>query len=250
MIVALLSLALLAAPAEPEILKFKVDNLDREALVYHGTAKKNAPLVFGFHGHGGNMRQAARSFEVHQAWPEATVVYMQGVPTATSRDPKGAKNGWEMRGSRAGGGKDVPFFDAVYDHFAKSGKIDSKRVYCMGHSNGGGFTYVLWANRADKLAAVAPFSAGGFRALGVDKPMPAFIVGGRADTIVKFDTVEDAFIRTVALNEAKLKETKGPMSVYDGKNNMDVVSYFTDGGHNFIRDAVPHMINFFKAHKK
>ena len=39
-------------------------------------------------------------------------------------------------------------------------KVDDKRIYSTGHSNGGGFTYLLWAARGDVFAAFAP-SAGG-----------------------------------------------------------------------------------------
>ena len=38
--------------------------------------------------------------------------------------------------------------------------IDPRRVYAMGHSNGGGFTYVLWAARGDRFAAYGPSSSG------------------------------------------------------------------------------------------
>ena len=33
-------------------------------------------------------------------------------------------------------------------------KIDEKRVYATGHSNGGGFTYLLWTCRPDAFAAL------------------------------------------------------------------------------------------------
>jgi polyhydroxybutyrate depolymerase len=246
----LVSVLVLPVVAEPQVLTFKVGGVDREALVYTGSLTKNAPLVFGFHGHGGGMRQAAKSFNLHNEWPEATVVYMQGLPTKGRTDPKGEKNGWEMRGKNADGGRDVPFFDTLYHYFGKSNKIDLKRVYAMGHSNGGGFTYVLWAVRGDRFAAVAPSAAGGSRVLGVSEPLPAFIIGGRNDTIVSFATIEDSFKRTLELNDAKLKRSMGPMTFYAGKNGKDVVSYFTNGGHNFVKEAVPHMVEFFKSHTR
>lgn len=51
-------------------MQFTVDGVTRTALVYAPpSAKTNAtPLVFVFHGHGGNARQAARSFHIDREW--------------------------------------------------------------------------------------------------------------------------------------------------------------------------------------
>lgn len=65
----------------PETRKWVVDGVQREALVYHPAVKASltaAPLVFAFHGHGGTMRQASRTFAFHREWPEAVVIYPQG----------------------------------------------------------------------------------------------------------------------------------------------------------------------------
>src|ERR1043165_9330197 len=63
--------------------EWKVDGIVREALIYvPSTAKTNAaPIVFAFHGHGGTMERAARMFGYETEWPEAIVVYMQGLNT-------------------------------------------------------------------------------------------------------------------------------------------------------------------------
>src|SRR5690349_17017563 len=92
------ALVLLAAPKE-EISTFQVGGESRQALIYSPTIKSsNPPLVFGFHGHGGNMRNAARSFQMHEVWPEAVVVYMQGVPSSGNIvDKEGKKNGWQFQ---------------------------------------------------------------------------------------------------------------------------------------------------------
>lgn len=61
----------------------QVNGVTREALVYApATAKEQAaPVVFVFHGHGGNMGNAARTFAMHHQWPAAISVYMQGLNT-------------------------------------------------------------------------------------------------------------------------------------------------------------------------
>ena len=41
----------------------------------------------------------------------------------------------------------------------KDYRVDQKRIYAAGHSNGGRFVYLLWAERGDVLAAAAPSAA-------------------------------------------------------------------------------------------
>lgn len=60
-------------------------------------------------------------------------------------------------------------------------------VYAMGHSNGGAFTYLLWATRGDVLAAVAPSGAAAGRSLPDLKPKPVLHVAGEKDELVRFE---------------------------------------------------------------
>ena len=87
-----LLLALLLATGDPEKVEWKVEGAAREGLVC-APSKEGAgapPLVFGFHGHGGSMQNAARSFKLHELWPEAVVIYLQGLPTPGQlTDPEG-----------------------------------------------------------------------------------------------------------------------------------------------------------------
>src|SRR4051812_1317347 len=89
-----------AAPADALAHReWTVDGVKREALVYlPSDTSKPAPLVFVFHGHGGSSNQAARSFRIHELWPEAIVVYPQGLHTpGRLTDPNGEKNGWQAQ---------------------------------------------------------------------------------------------------------------------------------------------------------
>ena len=114
----LLFVCLFARSAAAETLRpldFIVDGGPRSALVYVPPAAGTnpAPLVFVFHGHGGNARQVARSFGIERHWPAAIVVYMQGLNTpGRLTDPQGKQPGWQ---SAVGdqGDRDLKFFDAV-----------------------------------------------------------------------------------------------------------------------------------------
>ncbi|MCB1064357.1 MAG: hypothetical protein KDN20_15745, partial [Verrucomicrobiae bacterium] len=102
---------------QPELqrVEIQVEGVAREFLVHTpASAKEKAtPLVFAFHGHGGSMRNASRMFAMHQHWPEAISVYMQGLNTpGRLTDPEGKKPGWQGRPGDQGD-RDLKFFDAV-----------------------------------------------------------------------------------------------------------------------------------------
>ena len=86
----------------------------RQALIHvpAGKAQTPAPVVFVFHGHGGSMAPASRAFGLHTLWPDAIIVYPQGLPTSGMTDPEGKLPGWQKSpGDYAD--RDLKFFDAM-----------------------------------------------------------------------------------------------------------------------------------------
>ena len=163
-------------------LSFTVDGVERTALVYVPAAAKTSPvpLVFVFHGHGGTARQVAYSFAMDKYWPEAISVYMQGLPTPGQLiDPEGKLSGWQ-KSEGDQGDRDLKFFDAVLARMERDYQVDGKRIYATGHSNGGGFTYLLWLARGDVFAAVAPSSAVA-KYVRQLKPKPVMHLAGQND---------------------------------------------------------------------
>jgi len=60
------------------------------------------PVIFAFHGQWGSMDNAARMFGYHRQWPEAIVVYMQGLHTPAGwsiprRTAAGVQQAWATR---------------------------------------------------------------------------------------------------------------------------------------------------------
>ena len=61
------------------------------------------PLVFVFHGHGGSGANIERRFDIEGLWPDAIVVYPDGlVGHKGVTDPAGVETGWQThaRGER------------------------------------------------------------------------------------------------------------------------------------------------------
>jgi len=231
--------------------EWTVAGVRREALlrVPADAARTPAPVVFVFHGHGGSMRQAADNYPVHRLWPEAIVVYPQGLPTAGRlTDSAGRENGWQS-GPGADGDRDLKFFDAVLHSLRADYRVDDKRIYAMGHSNGGGFTYLLWATRRDVFAAFGPSAAVAGRDYGRLRPAPVIQIAGEHDELVKF-AWQELMIRTLRrLNECGEGRPAGPgLTLYDSKIGAPVMTYIHPGTHRYPPEATALIVAFFKAH--
>jgi polyhydroxybutyrate depolymerase len=229
-----------------------VDGAARETLVYAppSAKEKATPVVFVFHGHGGNSRNAARSFALNQHWPEAISVYPQGLNTpGRLTDPEGKKAGWQ-HGIGEQGDRDLAFFDAVLARLNQEYKVDGRRIYSTGHSNGGGFTYLLWAARADVFAAVAPSAAGAARSLAKLKPKPAMHLAGEKDPLVKFEWQKATMDAVRRLNDCESvgKPWDRRCTLYTSKSGTPFVTFIHAGGHEFHRDAPALIVKFFKEH--
>lgn len=243
------------AEAGLEHQRLMVDGVSREALVYvPGKAKTEAtPVVFAFHGHGGTMEHAARTFGYHRQWPEAMVVYMQGLNTPGKlTDPEGKKSGWQSSMGDQGD-RDLKFFDAALDGLKRSYRVDEKRLYATGHSNGGGFTYLLWAARGEKFAAFAPCAAFLVKDATQLKPKPMLHVAGENDPLVKFAWQNAMIERILKLNQCgegtSWQQFEG-CTLYDSKINAPVVTFIHPGNHTFPPEAPAIIVKFFKSQLK
>ena len=254
----LLVATLHSALAEEALVRheFTVDGVVREALVAAPASAKTtpAPRVFGFHGHGGNMQLAARSYHLHTLWPEAIVVYPQGLNTKGQlTDPEGKKPGWQGAVG-AEGDRDLKFFDAMFASLEAKFKVDTKRIYSTGHSNGGGFTYLLWAERGEKFAAFAPSAAAARRALATQgglKPKPIIHIAGENDPLVKFEWQKltmEAVRKSNQCGEGTSWEGEKGCTLYPSKIGAPVVAFIHPGTHTYATEAPALIVKFFKQH--
>ncbi|HMS56249.1 MAG TPA: hypothetical protein PKA27_12695 [Fimbriimonadaceae bacterium] len=231
--------------SDRQVLEVKIDGVTRTAIVRTPTKRSaKAPVIFAFHGHGGNGRYAERKMDFHTLWPEAIVVFPTGVPTKTPNDLEGKRNGWQIRPGQDGD-RDLKFVDAMLSDLGKKFSVDA-RVFAMGHSNGARFCFVLWAERADKFRAFAPCCAGGLGLIKDLKPKPAFIMGGKKDAIVDFRSIELSVAGLKQLNESgEGVKGKGPLVHYPSPKG-DLVTYLHEGGHEYLSEVNPLIVEFFK----
>lgn len=255
---ALCSLSLHFASGADENLsrcELKVDGVTRESLIYAPpqAREKPSPVVFAFHGHGGNMNNAVRTYQFHTLWPEAIVVYPQGLNTpGRLTDPEGKKPGWQS-GTGDQGDRDLKFFDAMLSDLRARFKVDEKRIYSTGHSNGGGFTYLLWAARGDTFAAFAPSASAASKSLAELKPKPVLHVAGENDPLVKFawqQATMEALKKLNQCGEGQPWEKDGNCTFYPSKLGTPVITAIHPGTHTFPPQAPAVIVKFFKGQVK
>ena len=246
-------LAFAAVAPGPARRDWTVGGVRREALVAvpAGQSARPARLVFDFHGHGGTAANAARTHALHAVLPDAVVVYPQGLPTpGRLSDPDGKKSGWQhAAGDQAD--RDLKFFDAMLASLTADHGTDPKRVYATGHSNGGAFAYLLWAERADKLAAVAPVAAGGGpRVIGKLTPKPCLHVAGEADPLVRFAVQKRVMEAVRRANKCGPEGTpwEGKGKLYPAPGSAAFVAVVHPGGHEYPESTAGLIGKFFRQH--
>jgi len=229
----------------------------REALVHLSTGSGQAPVIFAFHGHGGtDLGFAAKVFELE--WPEAVVVYPQGLRTKSHQDPDGTKSGWQSSVGEVNSftgikDQDLKFFDAMLSTFKKSYNADSSRIFVHGWSNGGEFVYnVLWAARGDKLAALSPAAA----ILGTTngkKTLPVMHTAGTSDPLASFSYQQKTVQAVRTLDQCSTTGTTwatgadGLLGTHYWSSIADPVIFLQyDGGHDYPSTVPPLIVKFFK----
>ncbi|MBS1797804.1 MAG: esterase [Acidobacteria bacterium] len=232
---------------------FEIDGAKRRAVVYEGAGKtKKSPLLFVFHGHGGDARVAQRRLDFHDAWKEAVVVYMEGIPGVVGiTDADGSKNGWQKNPGELGD-RDLKFFDEVLKSLEKDYKIDDKRIYAVGHSNGGRFVNVLWAARGAEFAAFCAVAGPGGLMIKDAPPRSIWLSMGENDRLVPFENQKRSaeFVQKLLRIDPKDGKTDGDITTYKGVGGTELVVEIRQAGHEFPQDSIPKMVEFFKRNTK
>ena len=155
---------------------------------------KPAPLVFAFHGMGGQskdnmedstgLNELAGEHKFILVYPGASVLQI----------PAGLVKTWAMTPEQAAG--DVAFFDALLKKLEGEYKIDGNRVYVTGMSNGAYFANLVGRERSAVIAAVAAHSSEmgeiDLEALDTGRKFPVMLIHGADDPIFPVVTAREA----------------------------------------------------------
>ena len=229
------------ADAAAEVMRWQVDGVTREAIVHvpASPAAEGAPLVLSFHGFGDHMHNFQYT-NVHVAWPNAIVVYFQGL------ERRRGLLGWQVEPG-ANGDRDLKLVDAALRSLRETYRIDDDRIYATGYSNGGMFTYLLWAERPDVFAAYAPVAARLRPSVRPRQPRPVLHVGGTRDRVVRFADQEAAIAVAIQVNGVDAATPCGAgCTLYGAGTAAPVVTWIHAGAHVYPRGTSELIVAFFR----
>ncbi len=222
---------------------------------------KPAPLVLVFHGGGGTAAGVERQTKFSELADGKgfMVAYPEGIGQGWN-DGRGVK---DVRTQRIGV-NDLAFVAALLADIAGNHRIDARRVYATGISNGGIFSHYLAANMSQRIAAIAPVVGGIPEAMGEkfkpEKPISVLILQGVDDPLVPYRggpitlpwgreragiiPTEEAVRKWVEYNACRREAVMERMADKDpgdgcrvlkftyteGKDNTEVVLYQIEGG--------------------
>jgi len=235
------------ASAESKMIGWTIDGVKREAIVYPPAAKSpggKAPLVFSFHGHGDDM-QNFQNVDLQGAWPEAIVVYFQGLPTSRSNEPP--LPGWQVQ-TGTYGDRDLKLVDAALASLRQQYKVDDTRIYATGFSNGANFTYLLWAERPNVFAAYAPVAA--LLRATPKTPRPILHIAGTRDNTIRFDSQKETIEMARKINGATgAGEACGiGCTLYNPSTGEPVMTWIHQAGHAYPEGTSERIVKFFRQH--
>jgi polyhydroxybutyrate depolymerase len=239
---------------EPEATKWTVEGVQREALVFlPSKGDDKPPVIFAFHGHGGNMHFAARGMAFQDHWPEAIVVYPQGLPTPSLLvgDQQGNRPGWQHSPGELGN-RDVRFFDAMLQTLREKYHADERRIYVTGFSNGGFFSYLLWAERGNVIAALAPGGSYILPQVRPTVPRPVLHYGGRTDRLIKFAEQQKAMEadRKIDNCQGAGESCGSDCTLYRGTDSLAVETFIHRFGHIYPPPVTAVIVKFFQEHSR
>lgn len=237
-----------------------IEGVKREALVHIPAKDTVYPVLFAFHGHGGTHYGFARkSFEYY--WPNAIVVYPQGLRTKSEGDPEGIQSGWqhsvgEVNPFTGIKDQDMKFFDAMLSTIENSYHVNHKHIFVHGWSNGGEFVYdALWAARGSKLAALC-LAAATVDVTHGKRPLPVMHIVGTSDTtnpFVNFDSSKKSIRAILSLDQCNADSTvwaqgeHGLLAMrYRSRTHNPVIFLQYDGYHRYPPTVPPLIVKFFK----
>lgn len=219
------------AAAGRSTLHWTIDGVDREAIVIAPKAVRPLPLLFVFHPHGGTAAESVRLMHFQREWPEAIVVYPQGLNTPTPRDPQGTRPGWQREAGQFAD-RDLKLFDAMVTTLRAKYTIDSTRVYAAGFSNGAVFSFLLWSARPDVIRGVAICAGALLPTVELRQARPVIHIAGRADVVAKFALQQKSIEAEHRLNDPE---------------HVPVEEWIHDGGHIYPPFATRRIVRFFRG---
>jgi len=201
-------------------LTLRVDGTERSYRLHVGRgvdAARAVPLLLVFHGGGGTPQQIERESRFSE------LADRQGFVVAY---PAGHRRSWnDGRGADAvaaqrDGVDDVAFVAALIEAVAAQTRVDEKRVYATGISNGAMFSHRVAVALAPRIAAIAPVAGGLPKPLLASfqpqAPVSVLLVHGTLDPLVPYAGGEVRVLASARGEVVGAEESAQRWAVHDG----------------------------------
>lgn len=234
-------------------------------------ADKVLPLVLAFHGGGGKPAFIERESKFSELADREgfLVAYPEGIDKSWNDgrdDPKISAQRKKI--------DDVAFIAALLDEVAENYRLDTKRVFATGISNGGMMSHYLGTNLSSRIAAIAPVATGFPEPVRAqfkpEQPVSVLMLSGTADPLVPYAggdvtvfgskrgrvlATDETVKLWVEHNGCKPDPVKTDLADADpndgcrvttltytgGRNGSEVVLYRIDGGGHTWPDGVQYL---------
>jgi polyhydroxybutyrate depolymerase len=197
-----------AVLSKPGTYPFKLQHggQERTYLIHIPTGYRSdtpAPVVFAFHGGGGNMQlQAGDNYGLVNKSDSAGFIAV--FPNGYSRFPGGKLATWNAGSccaqARDENIDDVGFVRSIWARLAQQVSVDRRRVYATGMSNGAMMSYRLACEMSDVFTAIAPVA-------GTDNTLQC-VPGGPVSVLHIHAQDDDHVLFNGGAGEAAFKDSK------------------------------------------
>jgi polyhydroxybutyrate depolymerase len=206
-----------------------------------GDGRTAAPVVFAFHPFGMNAQYMQSRAPIGRAWPEAFVVYPEGMP----RDTTNLVPSWQGRLGELGD-RDLAFFDAMLAWLDSRACVDRTRVFVLGYSNGAGLAHLLACERSQAVAGAA--IAAGRLSCTPSSAKPIVLSHGLQDRTVGYGIGVEASKTWASANGCAAPPKAGVQGCIVGDRCGSATTLCTHaGGHEYDSTFTRVAAEFFKA---
>ena len=186
-----------------------------------------APLIVSLHGYSGDgpSHEALMRFSRLVDSEGFVYTYPTGEPDIFGF------NHWNATDYCCGtprAGNDVQYLTDVLDAIEAMVSIDPRRVYFIGHSNGGFMSYRMACEMSDRIAAVASLAGATWddpADCNATSPVSVLQIHGTNDTVIRFDgdcafgncypSVQNTLMQWYDINQCSGGPVRGPDQDYD-----------------------------------
>ena len=218
--------------------------------------EKEVPLVLFLHGAGGSASGAAKRY----GWEEMAdkegfiVAFLEGTPVKLNEPANFVTNPnlWNDGSGRGhkSGIDDVGFIRRVIEEISSEYKIDPRRIYVTGFSNGASMTFRVGVELSDKIAAIAPVMGHLFVTGRLQHPVPLLLIAGGADPLNPLHGGEAPNPWSSELHyKPPMIDSVNSWRALPGSNGQEIIFQVIEGEkHQWPKGATETIWQFFKRH--